>query len=95
MVGETYEARAGENLASAQYLLLRRLVRVLLVGEVEAGRAPGVLALLQGRRVPVSLPLVHAVQGAATHAPVKVVHALPLQDTQGNSSQIPVELTEV
>lgn len=80
---ETYKAGAGENLASAQYLLLRRLVRVLVVGEVEARRAASVLALLQRRRV----PLVHALQGAAAHPPVEVVHALPLQDKQANSSE--------
>lgn len=75
---ETYKARAAENLASAQYLLLRRLVRVLVVGEVEAWRAAGILALLQRRRV----PFVHALQGATAHPPVEVVHALPLQDKQ-------------
>ena len=54
-----------------------------MVGEVEARRAARVLALLQRRRV----PLVHTLQGAATHPPVEVIHALPLQDDQENSSE--------
>lgn len=87
---ETYKARAGENLASAQYLLLRRFIRVLVVGEVEAWCAACVLALLQRRRV----PFVHALQGATTHTPVEVVHALPLQDNQNNSSEITVHTIE-
>lgn len=76
----TYEVGSVENLASTQYLLLGRLVGILLVGEVEAGRAARVLALLQRRRV----TLVHAVQRASTHTPVEVVHAFALH---GNTSK--------
>lgn len=81
-VGGTYEVGAGQNLTSGQYLLLGRLVSVLLVGEVQAGGASGkFLALLQRGGV----TLVHAVQGAPPHAPVEVVHALPLQGHQGTT----------
>lgn len=81
---KTYKAGAGENLASTQYLLLRRLVCVLMIGEVEAWRAAAhVLALLQRR----CAPFVHTLQGATSHPPVEVVHALPLQDSQDNSSE--------
>lgn len=79
----TYAARAAENLASAQYLLLGRLVRVLVVGEVEAGRAAGILALLQRWRV----PLVHALQGAPPDTPIEVVHAFPLRDVREHNSE--------
>lgn len=75
-----YHLRAREDLARRQgRLLFRGLVRVLLVGEAEAGRAAGALALLQRRRV----PLVHAVQRAPAHSPVEVVHALSLEKQRG------------
>lgn len=81
---ETYKARAGENLASAQYLLLRWFIGVLVVCEVEAWRAACVLALLQRRCV----SFIHALQGATTHTPVEIVHALPLQVNRDNSSEV-------
>lgn len=81
---KTYKAGVGENLASTQYLLLRRLVCVLMIGQVEARRAAAhVLALLQRR----CAPFVHTLQGATSHTPVEVVHALPLQNSQANSSE--------
>lgn len=69
----TYEIGAGENLASAQYLLLWWFICVLWLDE--AGRAAGVLTVLQRRGV----TFINAVQRATSHTPVKVVHALPLQ----------------
>lgn len=72
----TYEVGAGENLASAQYLLLRWLIGVLRLDET--GCAAGILAVLQRRRV----TFVNAFQRAASHTPVEVVHALPLQVKQ-------------
>lgn len=49
---------------------------------VEAGRAPGELALLQQLHV----TLVQAVQGPPAHSPVEVVHALTLQSDTGSAS---------
>lgn len=71
-----YHLRAREYLARCEgRLLLRGLVRVLLVGQVEAGGAAGALVLLEGRRV----PFVNAVQRAPADSPVEIVHTLPLE----------------
>lgn len=69
----TYEIGAGENLASTQYLLLWWFICVLWLDE--AGRAAGVLTVLQRWGV----TFINAFQRTASHTPVEVVHALPLQ----------------
>lgn len=88
----TYEVGAGENLASAQYLLLRWLIGVLRLDET--GRAARILAVLQRRGVTVTF--VNAVQRATPHTPVEVVHALPLQEEQekANKSEADERCTE-
>lgn len=71
-----YHLCAREDLAGRECgFFLRGLVRVLLVGEVEAGGAAGTLVLLQGGCV----SLVNAIQGAPANSPVEIIHAFSLE----------------
>lgn len=71
-----YHLRAREDLAGCEgRFLFRGLVCVLLVCQVQAGRAAGALVLLERWRV----PFVHTVQRAPADSPVEVVHTFTLE----------------